>query len=303
MKIAVTGGSGFIGRPLVERLLAAGHAVALLTRKPETIARRERLEVSFFDAERPLGARDLRDAEAVIHLAGEPIATRWTREAKRRIRASRIEGTRAVVQASREAGTVRTFLSASAVGYYGSRGAEPLTESSAPGNDFLAEVCREWEDAARSASDGLIRTVILRFGVALHPEGGVLRKLLPIFRLGLGGRHGPGTQYLSWIHREDLLGLAMHALATTALEGPVNVTAPQPVTNAEFTRLLARVVARPARLHVPGFALRIALGEMSRQLLTGQRVLPERARQAGYTFRFPDLEGALRHLLTPRFEV
>jgi uncharacterized protein (TIGR01777 family) len=303
MKIAFTGGTGFIGRPLVDRLLAAGHTIILLSRRPEAAPRREGLEASFFDVERPLGAGALRGVSVVIHLAGEPIATRWTPDRKRRIRQSRVTGTLAVVQAAREAGTVGAFLCASGVGYYGARGAEPLTEASPPGDDFLAQVCRDWEGAARSAAGAGIRTVILRLGAVLHPEGGALAKMLPLFRLGLGGRIGSGTQYLSWIHREDVLGLAMHALETASLEGAMNVTAPEPVTNAEFTRSLARALGRPALLKVPAPALRVAFGEMSQTVLTGQRVLPQRATETGYTFRFPGLDGALRHLLIPRVEV
>ena len=296
MKIAVTGGTGFIGGPLVDRLLNEGHAIVLLSRRPGSIARRERLETSFFDPARPLAGSALHESEALIHLAGEPIDVRWTPEKKRRIRGSRIAGTRAVVQAAREAGTVRTFLCASGVGYYGPRGGEPLTESSPPGDDFVAQVCRDWEDAAHDAGAAGIRTVILRFGAVLHPEGGALAKMLPVFRLGLGGRLGAGTQYLSWIHREDALGLTLHALATASLEGPVNATSPQPVTNAEFTRTLAKVLARPAPWSVPAFALRLAFGEMAQMVLTGQRALPRRALDTGYGFRFPELDGALRDL-------
>lgn len=297
MKIAVSGGTGFIGRPLVHRLRAAGHEILLLSRHPERIVRGDGLEATSFDAERPLDPRALRGAEAIIHLAGEPFLARWTADSKRRIRESRVAGTRVLVDAAREAGTVRTLLSASGVGYYGDRGAEVLTESSSPGDDFLAQVCRDWEAAALQAAEAGIRTVTLRSGVVLHPEGGALRKMLPFFRLGLGGRVGSGAQYMSWIHRQDAVDLAFHALRTPSLSGPLNVTAPQPVTNAELTRKLATALKRPAFARVPMIALRVAFGEMSRIVLTGQRVLPQRAIQSGYTFRFSDLDVALRDLL------
>jgi uncharacterized protein len=299
VKIAISGGTGFIGRPLVERLWAAGHSIVLLSRRPDAAGHGERIEASFFDAARPFSAPGLRGAEAVIHLAGEPIATRWTAETKRRISESRTAGTAAVARAAREAGTVKTFLSASAIGYYGIRGSEPLTESSPPGDDFLARVCRDWEHAALSAAEAGIRTVFLRTGLVLHPAGGALAKMLPVFRLGLGGKVGTGDQYLSWIHREDEVGLTVHALETEAVNGPINLTAPEPVTNSEFAHALARAVRRPAVLSVPPFALRALLGEMSQTVLTGQRVLPKRAGETGYDFRFRVIDAALRHLLQP----
>jgi uncharacterized protein (TIGR01777 family) len=297
MKIAVTGGTGFIGRALVDRLAASGHAIVLLTRRPDAAGARQRIEPSFFDVGRPFTAAGLRGAQAVIHLAGEPIARRWTPEVKRRIRESRVAGTTAIAHAAREAGTVEALLSASAIGYYGPRGSEPLTESSPPGDDFLARVCRDWEREALSAAEAGIRTVLLRIGVVLHPEGGALAKMLPLFRLGLGGRFGTGAQYMSWIHREDALGLIVHALNAAAVEGPMNLTAPNPVMNAEFTRAVSRTIGKPAMLNAPSFALRIALGEMSQTVLAGQRVLPQRAQETGFAFRFPEVDAALRDLL------
>jgi uncharacterized protein len=301
VKIAVTGGTGFIGRPLVERLRASGHEVVLLSRNPDAVRARDGIEASFFDTAQPFAAPGLRAAEAVIHLAGEPIDRRWTAGAKRRIRESRVVGTSAIARAARQSGTVRAFLSASAVGYYGPRGSEPLTESSAPGDDFLAQVCREWELAVGPAREAGIRTVLMRMGVVLHPAGGALAKMLPLFRLGLGGRLGTGAQYMSWIHRADVLGLILHALEVAEVEGPINFTAPQPVTNAEFTRVLAGVLRKPAVMRAPSFALRIALGEMSQAVLTGQRVLPGRAQETGYAFQFRALDSAMRDLV-PRFE-
>ena len=200
---------------------------------------------------------------------------------------------------AREAGTVRTFVSASAIGYYGDRGAEPLTEASAPGDDFLARLCREWEEAARPAADGGMRSVILRIGVVLHPEGGALGKMLPLFRAGLGGRFGSGEQYMSWVHRGDVVRLIRFVLENEHVSGPFNATAPEPVTNRAFTRALARSLGRPALLPVPAFALRAAMGEMASTVLGGQRVLPERALKSGFTFEYPALDQALSDLLRP----
>ncbi len=279
MKIAIAGGTGFIGRALVQALASAGHDVVVLPRQRDT-----------------LGALS---PDAVVNLAGENLAQRWTSEAKQRIVESRVEGTRRLVTLAREAGTVRTFVSASAIGYYGDRGAEPLTEASAPGDDFLARLCREWEEAARPAADGGMRSVILRIGVVLHPEGGALGKMLPLFRAGLGGRFGSGEQYMSWVHRGDVVRLIRFVLENEQVSGPFNATAPEPVTNRAFTRALARSLGRPALLPVPAFALRAAMGEMASTVLGGQRVLPERALKSGFTFEYPALEQALSDLLRP----
>ncbi|MGA9520040.1 MAG: TIGR01777 family oxidoreductase [Myxococcaceae bacterium] len=277
MKIAIAGGTGFIGRALVQTLANAGHEVVVLPRQR--------------DALRALSP------DAVVNLAGENLAQRWTPEAKQRIVESRVEGTQRLVSLALEAGTVRTFVSASAIGYYGNRGAEPLTEASAPGDDFLARLCRQWEEATRPAGDGGMRTVILRIGVVLHPEGGALRKMLPLFRAGLGGPFGSGEQYMSWIHRGDVVRLIQFALERGDVSGPFNATAPAPVTNRAFTRALAGALRRPALLPVPSFALRAALGEMANTVLGGARVLPERALNAGFTFEYPALEQALGNLL------
>jgi hypothetical protein len=300
MKVALTGASGFLGPVFVQRLVERGHTVHVLARDVKrTLARLpEGVSGSFFDATTPLSPEALGGAEAVVHLAGEPVAQRWTQSARQRIRDSRVVGTRLLVEALRAAGTVRHFVSASAIGYYGShRGAEPLTESSSPGEDFLAGVCRAWEAEALQAASAGIRTVVPRIGVVLHPEGGALKKMLPPFRLGLGGRMGSGQQYLSWVHREDTLGLLLFALEHPELSGPLNVTAPEPVTNADFSRALGAALGRPAVVPVPSFALKAALGEMSEVVLGGQRALPRHAREAGYPFQFPTLPEALRSLL------
>lgn len=300
MKVAVSGASGFLGPRLIERLLERGHGVHVLARDVKRTLGRLPPGVtgSFFDATTPLSPDALEGAEAVVHMAGEPVAQRWTESARQRILESRVAGTRRLVEALKAAGTVRRFVSAAAIGYYGAdRGAEPLTESSSPGDDFLARVCRGWEAEALEAQALDIPTVVARIGVVLHPEGGALKQLLPPFRMGVGGPVGSGRQYLSWVHREDTVGLLLFALEHPELRGPLNVTAPQPVTNEEFSRTLGRVLHRPSLMRVPGFALKLALGEMSAVVLGGQRVLPQGAQSAGYAFQFPELTGALENLL------
>ncbi|MFL5352874.1 TIGR01777 family oxidoreductase [Archangium sp.] len=299
MKVALTGASGFLGPRLVQRLVDRGHAVHVLARN---VARAlERLPAgvtgSFYDAATPLSPDALGGAEAVVHLAGEPVAQRWTESARQRIHDSRVVGTRVLVEAMKAAGTVRHFVSASAIGYYGDRGEQPLTEHSAPGDDFLAHVCRAWEAEALEAAAAGIRTVLPRIGVVLHPEGGALAQMLPVFRMGLGGRMGSGRQYMSWVHRDDTLALLLFALERTELRGPMNVTAPEPVTNAEMARAIGAALHRPAVLPVPGFALKVALGDMSEAVLGSQRVLPRVAQEAGFRFQYPEVHAALRALL------
>jgi hypothetical protein len=300
MKVALTGASGFLGPLLVRRLLERGHAVHVLARDVKGALARlpEGVSGSYFDAATPLSPDALGGAEAVVHLAGEPVAQRWTERARQRIHDSRVVGTRLLVEAMRAAGTVRHFVSASAIGIYGDeRGAEPLTESSSLGDDFLARVCRAWEAEALEAAAAGIRTVVPRIGVVLHPEGGALQQMLPVFRLGVGGRMGSGRQYMSWVHRDDTLELLLFALEREELRGPMNVTAPEPVTNADFTRALGAALHRPAVLPVPSLALKVAFGEMSRVVLGGQRVLPRLAQEGGYRFQHPELPQALRTLL------
>jgi uncharacterized protein (TIGR01777 family) len=300
MKVALTGASGFLGPSLVQGLLEAGHPVHVLGRNPEHALAKLPAGVSAarFQAGEPLPPEALAGAQAVIHLAGEPVNQRWTHEAKQRIRDSRVLGTRALVEAMRAAGTVKRFVSVSAVGYYGGeRGAEPLTEESAPGNDFLAKVCTAWEAEAAAAHEFGVRTTVARLGVVLHPSGGALHSMLPPFRMGAGGRVGSGRQYVSWIHRADVVGALCFLLGQPQLEGPVNLTAPEPVTNLEFAHTLGSVLGRPSVMHVPGFVLKAALGEMAMVALEGQRVLPRRLTEAGFSFRFTRLELALRELL------
>ncbi|MCY1074200.1 TIGR01777 family oxidoreductase [Archangium lansingense] len=299
MKVALTGASGFLGPLFVQRLLEKGHNVHVLARDVKRALGRlpQGVTGAVFDAATPLSPDALAGVEAVVHLAGEPVAQRWTVQARQRIYDSRVVGTRLLVEAMRAAGTVRHFVSASAIGYYGDRGAEPLTESSPPGDDFLAQVCRDWEAEAQQAATADIRTVMARIGVVVHPEGGALKQVLPVFRLGVGGKMGSGQQYMSWVDREDTLGLLLFALEHPKLTGPLNVTAPEPVTNAEFARLLGTVLHRPAVLPVPAFVLKAVMGEMSEAVLGGQRVLPRRALEAGYRFQHPELPETLRALL------
>jgi hypothetical protein len=242
----------------------------------------------------------LEGLDAVIHLAGEPIAEgRWNEEKKRRIRESRVEGTGVLCETlahmERKPGVL---LSASAIGYYGARGDEILTEASAPGDDFLARVCRDWEAATARAAQAGIRVAQMRFGVILSREGGALTKMLTPFKFGLGGRLGSGEQYMSWIALDDVVGVIEHLLEREAVRGPINVVAPNPVTNSEFTSALGEAVSRPTLLPVPKFAVRLAFGEVADlALLASQRVEPKRLKESGYVFKYPELSGALKHIL------
>jgi len=297
VKIAITGASGFIGRRLLKTLAQSGHELLALSRHAGTNLPNG-VALSVWDpaaGEPPPDA--LRGADAIVHLAGENVAQRWTDAAKRRIRESRVAGTRNLVAAL--AGLPRkpaALVCASAVGYYGSRGDETLTEESAPGADFLARACVDWEQEARAAESLGIRVARLRIGVVLDSRGGALKKMLPAFRLGVGGRLGAGRQWMPWIHLADLAALVQFALERP-VHGAVNAVAPQPVTNAGFTRELGRAIHRPAILPAPAFALRLALGEMSEILLGSQRALPKAAEAAGFRFRFPEIGPAFADLL------
>lgn len=285
--VAITGASGFVGSLLEPLLTTRGHRVTGVRRPAEGIGWNE---------------GDLAEADAVVHLAGEPIAQRWSERTKKRIRESRIEGTRALAEAlARRATPPEVLVSASAVGFYGDRGDEWVDEDSSTGKGFLAEVAAGWEEATRPAAEAGVRVVNPRIGVVLDPRGGALKKMLPLFSLGLGGRLGDGGQWFPWISSFDLCDVLARCVADASLAGPVNAVAPKPVTNAEFTRTLGRVLARPAVLPAPGFALRVALGEMADEaLLGGARVKPARLEAAGFAWRHPDLETALRALLGRR---
>jgi uncharacterized protein len=295
VKILVTGGTGFLGGPLVEALRADGHDVVVLTRRPA----RGPGEVQWAPAAGfDVWARAFEGAGAVINLAGEPIAEgRWTTTRKRAILASRLEATSAVAAALRAAGASgAVLLSGSAIGYYGTPGDQPLDESSPSGTDFLATVCREWEHEALEASD-LARVVLLRTGLVLARGGGALQQLALPFHLFAGGPLGSGRQVMSWIHRDDWIAMVRWALATASVRGPLNVTAPAPVSNREMASAIGRALHRPSFMPAPAFALRLALGEMAdAMILNGQRVLPRVAQQSGFTFRYASVHDALAEI-------
>jgi len=292
LRVAITGGSGFIGRALTAFLSAGGHDVVRVTRRRDAGPG----WVHWDPATPAIDAAALEGVDAVVHLAGASIAGLWTPARRREIIASRRQGTdliaRTVAGLERPP---RVIVSASAVGWYGSRGGEALSEDSPPGDGFLAEVCKVWEDALEPAREAGVRVVVTRFGLVLGGAGGLLAAMLPAFKLAVGARFGDGDQWMSWVAVDDVLGAILTALCDTSLEGPVNVTAPRAVTNREFTATLARVLRRPALLAAPRAVVERGLGEMGRDLLlTSQRVTPARLTAAGFTWLFPDLEGALR---------
>ena len=300
MNVTLTGATGLLGTAIVNRLLERGDAVTVLSRDPD----RARAALGDVEAhawrplQEPAPAAALSGREAVVHLAGENVAQRWTDESRNAIRDSREIGTRNLV-AGIAAAEPRpaALVSASAVGYYGPRGDERVTEDAAPGDDFLAQVCVTWErEAARAGEHGL-RVAMLRTGVALDQQGGALAKMLPFFRLGIGGPVAGGRQYMPWIHADDIVGLYLAAVDDASWEGAINASAPEPVTNREFSRTLGRVLHRPAFAPVPGLALRALYGDMAEIVTTGQRAVPKRALELGYPFRHTDLEQALRDTL------
>jgi uncharacterized protein (TIGR01777 family) len=297
MRIVISGGSGFIGEPLARRLLSAGHDVSILTRDPARVRAGRALA---WDPATPGPWRgEVAAADAVVNLAGENVGGgRWTAERKRRIVESRVIATRALVDAMRSApAQERVFASASAIGFYGDRGDESLTEESPGGAGFLADVTKQWEELAMAAAD-VARVVILRFGVVLAKGGGALGKMLLPFRLGLGGPIGNGRQWMSWVDRDDVLRAIEWAITAPSARAVYNVTAPEPVRNRDFTRALGAALHRPALLPAPAFALRAVLGEMADEmLLAGQRVLPRRLLAEGFTFEQPALDGSLRNAL------
>jgi uncharacterized protein (TIGR01777 family) len=297
MKILVSGASGLVGRAVAQNLSSKGAQVFRLVRKA---ASDEAQEVRWNPSEGIEDTGKLEALDAVIHLAGEPIAEgRWTEDKKRRIRESRVRGTTILAEAlARLERKPEAFLSASAIGYYGSRGTEILTEESAPGDDFLGRVCREWEEATAPAAQAGIRVVEMRFGVILSSKGGALAKMLTPFKLGAGGRLGSGEQYMSWIALDDVVGVIDHLLEKNSLRGAVNTVAPNPVTNREFTKALGTALSRPTLFPVPEFALHLAFGEMAdAALLASQRVEPARLKESGYVFKYPELKDALNHVL------
>lgn len=299
MNILVSGSTGLVGSDLVPVLTSGGHTVTRLVRpsadKPggeKTVAWDSQTGVADVTA--------LEGLDAVVHLAGESIASgRWTAARKARIRDSRVVGTRLLCEAlAKLSRPPRVLACASAIGFYGSRGDEILTEESSLGVGFLAEVCRDWEQATQPARDKGIRVVNLRSGVILSAKGGALATMLLPFKLGVGGVVGDGKQFMSWITLDDMVSAILHVLTTESLAGPVNFVAPQAVTNHDFTKALGRVLGRPTILPMPAFVARLAFGEMADELLlSSQRVVPKKLQASGYTFRHADMEGALRHLL------
>jgi uncharacterized protein (TIGR01777 family) len=296
MKILIGGSHGLVGTALIKSLEAEGHEIFRLVRHAPTA----KTEVEWSPDRYSIALARIEGFDAVINLAGESIAEgRWTDDKKRRIRDSRVKGTKLLGDALANL-TVppKIFICASAIGYYGNRGDEILTEASPAGDDFLAKVCAEWEDATALATEKGIRVVNARFGVILDTEGGALKKMLPPFRLGVGGKVGSGKQWMSWIALADVVGALNFALTNDSLRGPVNFVAPNPVTNAEFTRTLGKVLSRPTLLPIPAFVVKLLFGEMGEALLLGgQRVAPERLKSGEYKFQYPELSGALQHLL------
>ena len=298
MKVTVTGATGRIGSHLVAALKARGDEVTVLSRNPEGAAERLGVEALAWDPENegaPLPALHGRDA--VVHLAGEDVGQRWNEEAKKRILASREVGTRNLVHAVFVAKPrPATLICASASGYYGARGDEPVDESAPPGRDWLAEVVVRWETQADTALIGT-RLVKVRTGIVLDAEGGALAKMLPPFKAGLGGPIGGGKQYMPWIHLDDLVGIYLAALDSPTFAGPINASAPNPVTNKEFSRALGRALHRPAVAPIPGLTIKAMYGEMAQIVLKGVRMVPGRIDELGYEFAHPDLDEALRDTL------
>ncbi len=295
MNILISGASGFIGTALAPALTEAGHRVLSLVRRPPANSD----ERQWDPGAESLQPEVLDGVDAVIHLAAESIARRWTRARMDRILQSRRKGTRLLAEAvARASQPPSVFLCASAIGYYGDRPGETLDEDSTGGSDFLAEVCQQWEAACEPARQREVRVVNLRLGIVLSSSGGALKQMLAPFRMGLGGRLGSGRQIMSWITLDDVVGAVQHVLDTPTLAGPVNLVSPNPVSNRELTRTLGRVLRRPAALPAPGFALRLALGKMAGPLLlSDQRVLPGKLQETELHFEHPTLEAALRHVL------
>ncbi|PMR70916.1 TIGR01777 family oxidoreductase [Halomonas heilongjiangensis] len=300
MRVLITGGSGFVGQRLCQRLKEAGHRPLVVSREPNRV--RDRLPSGTDIRRSVLDFVDTPPA-AIVNLAGESIAARrWSDDQKKRLIDSRVNVTRDLVMlceqlASAGGRAPAVMVSASAMGYYGDQGDREVTEETPPHDEFTHRLCKRWEDIASEAVDFGTRVALLRTGLVLDQGGGALQKMLPPFRLGLGGRFGDGKQFMPWVHREDLVRAILFLLDNEELEGPFNGSAPHPVTNAEFTRVLAKQLGRPALLPVPAIVLETAFGEMSRLLLTGADMRPKRLLDAGFEFRFPTLEAALADIL------
>jgi uncharacterized protein len=297
MRILLTGSHGLVGTALTKLLVADGHEVRPLVRYATGYGSHE---IEWNPDRYSIAMSRIEGFDAVIHLAGESIAEgRWTDEKKRRIRDSRTKGTKLLAESlATLKEPPKVFLCASAIGFYGNRGEELLTEESPPGNDFLSDVCVQWEQATHEATDKGIRTVNMRFGIILDANGGALAKMLPPFRMGIGGRIGNGKQWMSWIALDDVVIGIKHALNSETMSGPVNYVAPNPVRNAEFTKALGKTLSRPTIFPIPAFGVRLAFGEMADALLlSSQRVKPQKLETSGFRFNFPTLAAALAHLL------
>lgn len=300
MRVLVTGATGFVGPAVVSKFRARKDAVRIVTRDMVKATAELGPELDVVSLKDP-PAKCLGGVDAVVNLMGEPIVgKRWTDAQRAELRRSRVDATRALVQAMRglpEGERPKVLVSASAVGWYGPCGDEELTEESAAGHGFLEDMCRDWEAAAREAESLGVRVVMIRIGIVLGKNGGALEKMLPPFRLGLGGPIGNGAHWMSWIHKDDLARLIVFAVDTPTLAGPVNGTAPSPVTNGTFTRALSKTLGRPAVFPVPPFALKLALGDAAVLLTTGQRVIPRKALRAGFAFNYANVEDALAQIL------
>ena len=295
MKVAVTGSSGLIGSSLVSFLSEKSVTVSKILRENTKDD-----DISWKPEDGDWDSAFTGGVDGIVHLAGENIASgKWTRKKKEKIRNSRIEGTTRLCEHILKLPTPPSVLvCASAIGYYGNRGVEFLNEGSSRGSGFLPDVCLGWEEAAESVSKAGIRVVNVRFGIVLSKDGGALAKMMTPFKIGMGGKIGSGTQYMSWVAMDDVTGAIYHTLTTDSLKGPVNVTAPNPVTNKEFTNTLGEVLKRPAVVPIPAFAAKLAFGEMANDLLLAStKVAPKRLSDSGYKFQYPELENALKHVL------
>jgi uncharacterized protein (TIGR01777 family) len=297
VNIAVTGATGLVGRALISALTGRGDDVVAFSRS--ATPKLQVPTVAWDPAVGPASPEALSGVDGVVHLAGEPIAQRWSRDAKERMRSSRVDGTGRLIEGLLAADPrPRVLVSASAAGYYGDRGSEELPETASPGSDFLASLCVGWEAAAMRAADAGVRVVVIRTGVALAARGGALEKMLLPFKAGVGGPIGNGRQYLPWVTLEDLVGLYQAALdGGPEWSGPINAAAPEPATNREFSKALGRALHRPAVIPVPPFVLRAMFGEMSSVVTSSARVVPARALELGYQFKHTDLDEALGSLL------
>lgn len=300
MRVLISGVTGFIGSRLAATLSQTGHQIWGLSRDPEA-ARKKVPQLSEAFAWNPVAQQPpgnaLADVDAVVHLAGEPVTGRWTDKKMQRIRDSRVLGTRHLVKAMAGSKRPPVLVNGSAIGYYGDRGDTELTVDSGPGDDFLAETCQQWEAEARKADELGVRVVIVRTGIVLGDDGGALEAMLTPFKLGVGGPLGSGKQWWSWIHRDDLVGILQSAVEEGSMQGVYNGTAPNPMRQKEFGKVLGKVLHRPAFMPAPAFALKIVLGGFSTELLSSKRVLPRRLDESGFDFRYPQLEAALRAAL------